>query len=428
MKLSMFNLLIILLLLIFLGVPIAFSIGFSIFSFSFFNDIPIESILQQMIRGVDSFVLLAVPAFIFAGKLMNMGGITKRLFKFANCFTGHIPGGLAHANVVASVIFAGMSGSAVADAGGLGSIEIEAMKNNGYTPGFSTAVTAASSIIGPIIPPSIPAVLYAASAGVSVGRLFIAGIIPGLLLAISMMVLIYFIAVKRGYENKKRATFKEILKSFSESFYALLAPIIIIGGIVAGIFTPTEAATIAVLYAFIISAFVYREINFKILYQTILESIIATSVIGIIISFSFGLSYLLTISQISQRTAQLLLGLTNNPLIVLLILNVFFLVVGLFMDPTPAILILTPILIPIVITVGIDPIHFGIVMILNLMIGLITPPVGMCLYAVASIGKVSVEGVMKELLPFFIPAVFILLLLIFFPDLVLFLPNLIMGG
>jgi tripartite ATP-independent transporter DctM subunit len=424
----MFNLLIILLLLIFLGVPIAFSIGFSIFSFSFFNDIPIESILQQMIRGVDSFVLLAVPAFIFAGKLMNMGGITKRLFKFANCFTGHIPGGLAHANVVASVIFAGMSGSAVADAGGLGSIEIEAMKNNGYTPGFSTAVTAASSIIGPIIPPSIPAVLYAASAGVSVGRLFIAGIIPGLLLAISMMVLIYFIAVKRGYENKKRATFKEILKSFSESFYALLAPIIIIGGIVAGIFTPTEAATIAVLYAFIISAFVYREINFKILYQTILESIIATSVIGIIISFSFGLSYLLTISQISQRTAQLLLGLTNNPLIVLLILNVFFLVVGLFMDPTPAILILTPILIPIVITVGIDPIHFGIVMILNLMIGLITPPVGMCLYAVASIGKVSVEGVMKELLPFFIPAVFILLLLIFFPDLVLFLPNLIMGG
>jgi len=424
----MFNLLIILLLLIFLGVPIAFSIGFSIFSFSFFNDIPIESILQQMIRGVDSFVLLAVPAFIFAGKLMNMGGITKRLFKFANCFTGHVPGGLAHANVVASVIFAGMSGSAVADAGGLGSIEIEAMKNNGYTPGFSTAVTAASSIIGPIIPPSIPAVLYAASAGVSVGRLFIAGIIPGLLLAISMMVLIYFIAVKRGYENKKRATFKEILKSFSESFYALLAPIIIIGGIVAGIFTPTEAATIAVLYAFIISAFVYREINFKILYQTILESIIATSVIGIIISFSFGLSYLLTISQISQRTAQLLLGLTNNPLIVLLILNVFFLVVGLFMDPTPAILILTPILIPIVITVGIDPIHFGIVMILNLMIGLITPPVGMCLYAVASIGKVSVEGVMKELLPFFIPAVFILLLLIFFPDLVLFLPNLIMGG
>ena len=424
----MFNLLMILLLLIFLGIPIAFSIGFSIFSFSFFNNIPIESILQQMIRGVDSFVLLAVPAFIFAGKLMNMGGITKRLFKFANCFTGHIPGGLAHANVVASVIFAGMSGSAVADAGGLGSIEIEAMKNNGYTPGFSTAVTAASSIIGPIIPPSIPAVLYAASAGVSVGRLFIAGIIPGLLLAISMMVLIYFIAVKRGYENKKRATFKEILKSFSESFYALLAPFIIIGGIVAGIFTPTEAATIAVFYAFVISAFVYRELNLRILYKTILESIIATSVIGIIIAFSFGLSYLLTISQISQRTAQLLLGMTSNPLVVLLILNVFFLIVGLFMDPTPAILILTPILIPIVIKVGIDPIHFGIVMILNLMIGLITPPVGMCLYAVASIGKVSVEGVMKELLPFFIPAVFILLLLIFFPDLVLFLPNLIMGG
>ncbi len=424
----MFNLLLVLLILIFLGIPIAFSIGFSVFSFSFVNNIPIESILQQMIRGIDSFVLLAVPAFIFAGKLMNTGGITKRLFKFANCFTGHIPGGLAHANVVASIIFAGMSGSAVADAGGLGSIEIEAMKDNGYSPGFSTAVTAASSIIGPIIPPSIPAVLYAASAGVSVGRLFIAGIIPGLLLAISMMVLIYYISIKRGYENRKRATLKEVFQSFLESFYALLAPIIIIGGIIAGIFTPTEAATIAVLYAFVISAFVYREINLKTLYKTILESIIATSVIGIIIAFSFGLSYLLTISQISQRTAQLLLGMTTNPLVILLILNVFFLVVGLFMDPTPAILILTPILIPIVITIGIDPIHFGIVMILNLMIGLITPPVGMCLYAVASIGKVSVEGVMKELLPFFIPAVFILLLLIFFPDLVLFLPNLIMGG
>lgn len=423
----MFYLLLFLLILVFLGIPIAFSIAFCTFFYSFVNSIPIEAIIQQMIRGVDSFVLLAVPGFIFVGKLMNAGGITKRLFKFANCLTGHIPGGLAHANVIASMIFAGMSGSAIADTGGLGAVEIDAMKKNGYSSSFSAAVTTASSIIGPIIPPSIPAVLYAASGGISVARLFIGGILPGLLLAASMMLLIYYISIKRGYEKKARVTLKELFSSFLESFWALLTPVILIGGIITGIVTPTEAAVLAVVYVLVISTFVYKEINLRILYETILESINTTAVVGIIIAFSFGLSYLLTVSQIPQRAAQLLLNLTENPLIILLILNVLFLIVGLFMDPTPAILILTPILLPVIMKVGIDPIHFGIVMILNLMIGLNTPPVGMCLYTVANISKETVENIMKELLPFFIPTIIVLLLIIFFPNIVLCLPNLIMG-
>ena len=424
----MFSTLFLLIILIFLGIPIAFSIAFPVFCYSFFNDIPLAGILQQMIRGVDSYVLLAVPGFIFAGKIMNVGGITKRLFKFAGCLTGHIPGGLAHANVVASVIFSGMSGSAVADAGGLGSVEICAMKENGYSASFSTAVTAASSIIGPIIPPSIPAVLYGAVGGVSVARLFIGGIIPGLLLEISMMLLIYYISIRRGYEKKKRVSLKELFKSFLESFWALLAPIILIGGIVFGIFTPTEVAVVAVVYSLVISTFVYKEITLKQLYKTILESITATAVVGIIIAFSFGLSYILTVSQISQKSVQLLSNLTENPLLILLIIELFLLIVGLFMDPIASILILTPLLMPLIIIVGIDPLHFGIVMILDLMIGLNTPPVGMCLYTAAKVGEISVEEVLKELWPFYIPHILVLLFITFFPNFVLFLPNLIMGN
>jgi len=421
-------LILLLLILIISGIPIVFSLGSSVFVFSFLNNIAIESIIQKMVYGVNSFIILAVPGFILAGKIMNVGGITKRIFKFAKCLVGHIPGGIAHANVLASILFAGMSGSAVADSGGLGAVEIEAMKEDGYDSNFSAAVTASTSIIGPIIPPSIPAVLFAASAGTSVGRLFIGGIIPGLLLALSMMMYIYYISIKRGYGKSKRANLKELFDSFKEAFWALLTPVILIGGIIVGIFTPTEASVVAVVYALIISFFVYKEINIKILYKTIMESIITTSIVGIIIAFSFGLSYLLTISQIPQRAAILLMGITNNPLIILSILILFFLIIGLFMDPTPAILILTPIVMPIIIKVGINPLHFGVIMILTLMIGLNTPPVGMCVYTVANLSKSKVEDVMKELVPFFIPTIIILFLIVVFPKIVTFLPNLLMSN
>ena len=409
------------------GMSIFSSIGVSVFGYSMLHGISLNSLLQQMVRGIDSFVLVSVPAFILAGNIMNGGGITKRLFHFADCLVGSIKGGLAHTNVLCSLIFAGMSGSAIADAGGLGSIEIKAMKDNGYPAEFSTAVTAASSIIGPIIPPSIPAVMFAASGCVSVGRLFMAGFMPGLLLAVGMMIMIYIISVKRNYGRSQRASLKEILVSFKQAFWALLTPVILLGGIFLGIVTPTEAAGIAVVYALIVSKFVYKELTLKRLYHIILESMITSAIVGIIIAVSFGLSYVLTLSQVPQHMALYISGLTSNPIIILLIMNVVFFILGMFMDPTASILIVTPILMPIVNAVGIDPIHFGIVMILNLMIGMLTPPVGMCLYTVASIGNVTVERLIKEMLPFYVLLIVVLMIVTFFPQVTLFLPNLLMG-
>ena len=423
----MIILFILLLVCIVLGMSIFSSIGVSVFGYAMLNDVSLNSLIQQMIRGIDSFVLVSVPAFILAGNIMNGGGITKRLFHFADCMVGSIKGGLAHTNVLCSLIFAGMSGSAIADAGGLGSIEIKAMKDNGYPPEFSTAVTATSSIIGPIIPPSIPAVMFAASGCVSVGRLFMAGFIPGLVMAVGMMIMIYVMAVKRNYGRSTRATFKEKVSSFFSAFWALLTPVILLGGIFLGIVTPTEAAGIAVVYALIVSKFVYKELTLKRLYKIILESMITSAVVGIIIAMSFGLSYVLTISQVPQKMAAYITGLTSNPLIILMIMNVVFFILGMFMDPTASILIITPILMPIVSSVGIDPIHFGIVMILNLMIGMLTPPVGMCLYTVASIGNVTVDRLIKEMMPFYLLLLIVLMIVTFFPQITLFLPNLLMG-
>ncbi len=423
----MLLLIILLLVSVFIGIPIAFSIGLPIFIHSLLNEISLNALIQQMVRGLDSFVLVSVPAFILAGNIMNEGGITKRLFHFANCLVGHIRGGLAHANVLCSVIFAGMSGSAIADAGGLGSIEIKAMNDNGYDPEFSCAVTAASSTIGPIIPPSVPVVIYAASGGVSVGRLFLAGFMPGVIIAISMMILIYFISVKRNYGQNSRVKFLELRKSFFDSFWALLTPVVLLGGIFSGIFTPTEAAAVSVVYALLVSGLVYKELTIKKLYKTLLDSLLTSAVVGIIIAVSFGLSFLFTMSQVPQHLALTLTSVTTNPILILLILNLFFFILGMFMDPTASILIVTPILMPIITKVGIDPIHFGIVMILNLMIGLLTPPVGMSLYTVANIGKISIERLIKELIPFYVILLGVLLLLTLYPQIILLLPNLLMG-
>ena len=423
----MILLLILLIAGVIIGIPVFFAIGTPVFINAITSDVPLNALLQQMVRGLDSFVLVSVPAFILAGNIMNEGGITKRLFHFANCSVGHIRGGLAHTNILCSIIFAGMSGSAIADAGGLGSIEIKAMNDNGYEPEFSSAVTAASATIGPIIPPSVPAVIYAASGGVSVGRLFLAGFMPGLLIALLMMGLVYYISVKRNYGSNSKVVFRELLLSFVNAFWALLTPVILLGGIFSGIFTPTEAAAVAVLYALIVSKFVYKELNLKKLYRILLNSLITSAVVGCIIAVSFGLSFLLTLSQVPQTLAGLLIGVTTNPILIMLILNVFFFILGMFMDPTASILIVTPILMPIILNVGINPVHFGIIMILNLMIGMLTPPVGMSLYTVANIGKVKIENLIKELLPFYLLLFGVLVLLIIFPQIILFVPNLLMG-
>ncbi len=420
-------LLALLLILFLIGVPIFISMGIASLAHSIVNHVSVVSLFQQMVRGVDSFTIVSVPAFILSANIMNESGITNRLFNFANCLVGHIRGGLAHTNVMASVIFAGMSGSAIADAGGLGSIEIKAMRDSGFSSEFSSAITAASAIIGPIIPPSIPMVLYAASGNVSVGRLFLAGFMPGILMAITQMIIIYHIAKKRDYPSCERASSKQIWVSFKESFWALLSPVILLGGIFSGIFTPTEAAAISVVYSLIVAKFIYKEFDWKRMYQVLNESLQSTAIIGIIIAFSFGLGYLLTLSQLPQHAAELLCGITTNPLLILLILNAFFLLVGMFMDPSASILILTPILMPVIHQVGIDPVHFGLVMVLNLMIGMVTPPVGTALYAVARVGNVTVENLLKELTPFFISLVVVLMLITFFPGLITILPDLFMG-
>jgi tripartite ATP-independent transporter DctM subunit len=420
-------LLILLFISMIIGVPIFFSMGISSLTHTIVNDLSIISLFQQMIRGVDSFTIVSVPLFILSANIMNESGITDRIFKFANCLVGHIRGGLAHANVLASVIFAGMSGSAIADAGGLGAVEIKAMRDHGFSSEFSAAITAASSIIGPIIPPSIPLILYAASGNVSVGRLFLAGFLPGLILAVTQMTIIYYIAVKRKYPSYERANIKQIWLSFREAFWALLSPIILLGGIFSGIFTPTEAAAISVVYSLLVAKLIYKDFDMKRLYQVLNESLQSTAIIGILISFSFGLGYLLTLSQIPQQAVEILTNITTNPTVILLILNVFFLIVGMFMDPSASILILTPILMPVVHQVGISPVHFGIVMVLNLMIGMLTPPVGTCLYAVARVGKVKIENLIKESMPFFASLIIVLLLITSFPKLITFLPDLLMG-
>ena len=405
----------ILLLTFLAGIPLAFSIGVATLVGALVAQVPIQAVIQQMIRGVDSFVLLAVPAFLLAGNLMNSGGITTRLFTLAERLTGFIPGSLAHASVVASCIFAGMTGSAVAEAGGLGLVEIKAMRENGFDSDFACAVTAASATIGPIIPPSIPMVLYGAAADVSVARLFLGGFIPGLLMAAFIMVYIYWVSRRRRFPRGSVPSGRDLWAVFKRALLALCTPVILLGGIFTGIVTPTEASILAVVYALIIILGVYREITAQEMYRTILDSLFSTAIVGVIIAFSYGFSFVLTMIQVPQQAAAWLLGVTQDPLMILLILNVFFLIVGLFMDPTASILVLTPILMPVVKNAGIDPVHFGLVMVLNLMIGLLTPPVGMVLYTVANVGAISVERLLKELVPLYIPLLLVLALVRLLP-------------
>lgn len=355
---------------------------------------------------------------------MNSSGITKRLFGFANTLVGHLPGGLGHANILASVLFAGMSGSAVADAGGLGSVEIQAMRDAGYDDDFSCAVTAASSVIGPIIPPSLPMVIIAVAAEASTGRLFLGGVLPGILMAGTLMVMVVFYSKKRNYPRNPRPTFKVIWKSFREAFLAILAPVILFGGIVGGIFTPTEAAVVAAAYSLIIGAFVYREFSLKDLPRVIIETIESNGVVLALVMTANVFGWVLSVSQVPQAMSQLLMSISSSKIVILLIVNVFLLFVGMFMEATAAILILSPILIPVMTAVGVPLTQACLVMVLNLMVGVITPPVGVVLYVTSNVAKVPFERVMKATMPFLIPLAITLLLVTYVPALTTFIPNL----
>ena len=409
-----------------LQTPIAMAVaGSALVAIAIGGRIPPQAIFHRMTGGVDSFVLLAIPFFILAGNLMNTGGITRRIFRFANMLVGRVPGGLGHANVVASIIFSGMSGSAVADAGGLGAIEMKAMTDEGFSPEFSGAVTAASATIGPIIPPSVPMVVYGVMAEVSIGALFLAGFLPGLLMGLATMALILLIALRQGYPRLEHFELKALGSAFLDAFFPLLTPFIIIGGILLGIFTPTEAAVVAVLYALLLGTVVYRELNLRRLGAILVESLVTTATITFIIATASSFSWLLAREGVPTQVAGWLTGLTIPQWGFLLIFNLFFLVIGTFMEALSVLVIIVPVLVPAMHTMGLDPLHMGVVLVLNLMIGLVTPPVGMSLFVTSKVGNIRLETLYREILPFLIPLIIVLLIVTYVPAVVLWLPRLI---
>ncbi len=407
------------------GVPISFSLAVSSLLTVFVSgDFQPVAIIHRMIGNSSSYTLLAIPFFILAAKLMNTGGITRKIFRACSAWISWIPGGLGHANVLASVVFSGMSGSAVADAGGLGQIEIDAMNDEGFDPEFSAAVTAASATIGPIIPPSVPMVVYGMMTEVPVGTLFIGGMVPGALLAVATSVLIFTIAKKRKYPVHKFDV-KEALVATKEAFMSLLTPVIIIGGIWTGIFSPTEAAVVACLYAFFLSVILYRDMNLKEVWIAIKQTVRESAAILVIICGAAAFSWLVTMLGLTNTLATVLTGMTSNKYVMLFILNIAFLIIGMFMEALAVLTITVPFLIPLMSSFGINPVHLGVVLVLNLMIGLCTPPVGTSLFICAKSAGITIEKMYKAILPFLVPLIGVLFLITYVPAFVTWLPGLL---
>ena len=409
-----------------LGFPVVLSIMIPALVYVFSNDIPITMVAQRMHYALDSYPLIAVPVFIFVGNLMNSTGITTRIFNFADTLVGRLPGGLAQVNIFASLIFSGMSGAALADVGGLGQIEIQAMKEKGFSVPFSSAVTVASATVGPIFPPSIPLVIYGSVAGISVVKLLLGGILPAILAVITMMILTGVLAVLRNYPRAERwPTFHEALRDFVPALPALLTPALLITGMMIGIFTPTEAASATVVYVFFIGLVIHKELSFPHIKTALFETIKSTSTILIIVSAASLFGWILAVEQIPQIFSAALLSISQNPLVLLLILNVILFIVGMFLDSTTATLLLVPIIVPPLVGAGVDPIHLGLVFIFNIMIGLVTPPMGLSLFLVSEIAKCPIKDVVRETIPYLIPLVATLLIITYVPQTVLLIPNML---
>lgn len=407
-----------------LGIPVAFSLGIASLVYILLGDIPLIIIPQKMYAGLDSFVLLSIPGFILAGNLMNASGITEKIINFCNAILGHIRGGLGLANIGASMLFAGISGTAIADTASLGSIMIPAMKKEGYSSGFASAVTATSSTVGPIIPPSLPMIIAGTLTGLSVGKLFLAGAVPGLLIGLGLMLMAWFISKKKKHPKHPRASVRKMGNSFLQAFWAIMMGVIILFGIVGGFFTPTEASIVAVVYGLLIGFFVYKGLSWGTLIKVMYDSAVTTASLMVLVGFANLFAWILTSEQVPQQMADLILSISQEKWLVLLMINIVLLVVGSFMETIAALLILFPVLLRVAMAVEVDPIHFAVIMVVNLVIGLTTPPVGVCLFVAAGIGKITMNQLVKSSWPFLLVCLLVLLLVTYIPEITLWLPGL----
>ncbi|MFT9846072.1 TRAP transporter large permease [Aneurinibacillus sp. REN35] len=401
-----------------LSIPIAVSMGLaSAIALWWEGGTPLMVLVQRSFTSIDSFPLMAIPFFILAGTLMEYGGISKRLINLANALTGHLPGGLAIVTIVTAMFFSAISGSSAATTAALGSLLIPAMIKRGYQPNFAGATQAVSGELGIIIPPSIPMILYGVSASVSIGDMFMAGFVPGILIGFALILTVMVIAKRRDYKREPRKSIGEVLQAFKEAFWALLMPVIILGGIYGGIFTPTEAAGIAVGYAFIVGVLIYREIKGKHVLQILTQSTVTTATIMFIIASAGLFGWIITRENVPQMVAEFFMNISDNPIVFLLLVNIFLLIVGMFMETNASIIILAPLLLPVAVQLGIDPVHFGIIMIVNLALGMCTPPLGVNLFISAQLAKIRLDQITRGMLPYYAVLLFTLLLLTFIPQL-----------
>jgi tripartite ATP-independent transporter DctM subunit len=410
---------------LFLSAPIVFSLALTALTLLWNKGMLVpQLVVQRMFAGIDSFPMMAIPFFMLAGSLMDTGGISARLVRFSNYLVGWITGGLAHVAIVASIFFAGITGSAVADATAIGSTLIPLMNRRGFPKLFSATVVAAAGVVGPIVPPSIPMVIYGVMAGVSIGALFMGGFIPGFLIGLALMVVVYFQARRRGYPREtSRPTARDFLQATVSASGAILMPLIILVGIFGGVFTATEAAAVATVYAFLLGKFVYRELEWKQLPQVIYRAGLSTAMILIIVGVANLVGYIMAVERIPHLVADLFLGFTTNKHVMLLLINILLLLVGCFIDGASALIIFTPVLLPLITKLGIDPVFFGVMITVNLMIGTITPPVGLCLYVSCGIADVRLEQISRTILPFLLIEIAVLFLITYVPDLIMFLPQ-----
>lgn len=415
------------LIIMFLGTPVGWSLFIAtILYFAMTRWNIVNSASSKLTDSLNSFPLLSVPFFILTGILMNTGGITERIFAFAKALLGHYSGGMGHVNIGASLIFSGMSGSALADAGGLGQLEIKAMRDAGYDDDICGGITAASCIIGPLVPPSIAMIIYGVIANESIAKLFVAGFVPGVLITIALMTMNYFVAKKRGYPRTPKTNLQQRCTAFKKAIWAILTPILIIGGIFSGLFTPTEAAVIAAAYSIIIGMFVYKELTLKILFKSCIEAMAITGVTALMVMTVTFFGDMIAREQVAMRIAELFVAVADTPTMVLIMINLLLLFLGMFIDALALQFLVLPMLIPIAVHFGIDLVFFGVMTTLNMMVGILTPPMGMALFVVARVGNMSVSTVTKGVLPFLIPVFVTLVLITIFPQIITFIPNLLM--